>query len=165
MMRSVAPAILAGAVLAASPQAWAQDPVRAHPRLWATVNVCDTQRYPDVIGIRASMPVVNRRDVRHMRFQVQYRTASGTWELIPQGADSGWVRVAEADAKAVESGYNFRFDPPADGRRFVLRGLVTFRWMREGRVVRRIAEVTERGHRSTRGADPKDYSAATCEIS
>src|SRR5436190_17983632 len=45
--------------------------------LWATVNVCDTLRHPDVIGIRGSMPGVdNHRETMWMRFRVQYYDAA-----------------------------------------------------------------------------------------
>ena len=45
------------------------------------------------------------------------------------------------------------------------RGVVRFRWVRDGRVVARAVEFTETGHRSTAGADPEGYSAATCSMS
>jgi hypothetical protein len=41
---------------------------------------------------------------------------------------------------------------------------VNYRWKRNGKVVRRARRVTELGHRSTAGADPPDFSAATCRI-
>ena len=41
--------------------------------LWATVNVCDTAKQPDAIGIRASMPGTPKGARLSMRFRVQYR--------------------------------------------------------------------------------------------
>src|SRR3954454_2044081 len=124
--------------------------------LWATVNVCDTARHPDEIGIRASVP---RRGARAamVRFRVQYRDpADGRWRYV-RDADSGWRR----GAGATETGWSF--EVAGRGTR-VLRGVVSFRWSRHGKIVRRARRVTEGGHRSTAGADPKDFSAATCRI-
>ena len=47
--------------------------------LWATVNICDTAKHPDAIGIRASMPGTPKHARLAMRFRVQYRTDSGAW--------------------------------------------------------------------------------------
>ena len=121
--------------------------------LWATVNVCDTAAHPDEIGIRAALPA-SRAGVR---FRVQYReAASGRWRWV-EAADSGWHRAR----RARESGWSF--EVAGDGTR-ILRGVVNYRWKRNGAVVRRARRVTEVGHRSTAGADPADFSAATCRI-
>jgi hypothetical protein len=128
--------------------------------LWATVNVCDTPRQPHTIGLRASMPGTPRRAGLYMRFRVQYRDGD-SWRHVAR-ADSGWDRVGRARGGAVESGWSFELAPPAEP--VTLRGVVRFRWRRDGRIVRRELAVTETGHRSTRGADPEDYSAATCSM-
>ena len=121
--------------------------------LWATVNVCDTAAHPDEIGIRAALPA-SRAGVR---FRVQYReAASGRWRWV-KAADSGWRRAR----RARESGWSF--EVAGDGTR-ILRGVVNYRWKRKGKVVRRARRVTELGHRSTVGADPEGFSAATCRI-
>jgi hypothetical protein len=125
----------------------------AERKLWATVNVCDTAAHPDEIGIRAALPA--RR--AGVRFRVQYReAASGRWRWV-NAADSRWHRAR----RARESGWSF--EVAGDGTR-ILRGVVNYRWKRKGKVVRRARRVTELGHRSTAGADPADFSAATCRI-
>ena len=129
-------------------------------RLWATVNVCDTARHPNEVGIRASMPGVPRRAVRRMRFRVQWRDGD-RWRFV-EGADSGWGKLSRSRGRAVESGWSFEFEPPATAITF--RGVVGYRWVRNGRIVARAREITESGHRSTAGADPADYSAATCSM-
>lgn len=136
-------------------------------RLWATVNVCDTRAHPDELGIRASMPGLRRRAVMLMRFRVQYfATADSEWHDFAANprTDSGWLRVGRQRRGTVESGFSVRFLPPADGGAHHLRGVVAFRWKRAGLVVRRERELTEAGHRSSTGADPPSYSAATCLI-
>ena len=127
---------------------------------WATVNVCDTAKQPDAIGIRASMPGGKRGTRLQMRFRVQYRDLStGRWRAV-RDADSGW-RKAGKGRPTREAGWSF--EVAGEGTR-ILRGVVTYRWKRNGHVVRNAKRVTAGGHRSTDGADPEDFSAATCRI-
>lgn len=137
-------------------------------RLWATVNVCDTPDHPDEIGIRASMPGVKQRTRLKMRFRVQYfASADGKWHNFASDtrADSGWISVGRQRGGVAESGWGVRFKPPSGGGSHQLRGSVQFRWIRKGAVLHRARRITEAGHRSTKGADPDGYSAATCLIS
>jgi hypothetical protein len=145
--------------------AQARAPIERSRDLWATVNVCDSPAKPDAIGIRASMPGWPNKARKQMRFQVQYVSpADNKWHNISKGADSGWVSLGQTPRRTVEAGQDFMFTPPAGGT-LRLRGAVTFRWRRSGKTVKRIRELTEAGHASTRGADPPDYSAAECELS
>jgi hypothetical protein len=45
-----------------------------------------------------------------------------------------------------------------------LRGVVRFRWRRGDQLPRQAELPTEAGHRSSAGADPAGYSAATCAL-
>ena len=128
----------------------------AERRLWATVNVCDTELHPNQIGIRAALPERRAGRVVTLRFRVQYRDDEGRWRWV-RDADSGWRKAGRSS----ESGWSF--EVAAEGSR-ILRGVVGYRWSRKGRVVRRARRVTEVGHPSTVGADPEDFSAATCRI-
>jgi hypothetical protein len=129
--------------------------------LWATVNICDTADHPDEIGVRASMPGGKPHTRLLMRFRAQYRDLSdGRWHYV-RDADSGWRRAGKGRATK-ESGYSF--EVAGEGTR-ILRGVVTYRWMRNGHAARRARRITRGGHRSTVGADPADFSAATCRIS
>jgi hypothetical protein len=148
--------ILALVFVALAPVARADD-----ADLWATVNVCDTAAHPDEIGIRGSMPGGKPKTRLLMRFRVQYRDlSSGRWRYV-RDADSGWQKAGRGRATR-ESGYSF--EVAGEGTR-ILRGVVAYRWMRHGHVARRARRITESGHRSTAGADPADFSAATCRIS
>jgi hypothetical protein len=141
-------------------------PVRRSPDLWATVNVCDTTAHPNEIGIRGSMPGLGRRASLSMRFQVQYLAkVDGKWHNIDANADSGFQKVGVASRRVLESGWTFKFLPPPGGGSHMLRGAVTFVWRINGRTVERVREITQAGHRSTTGADPPGFSAATCQIS
>jgi hypothetical protein len=154
-MRIALPLALIAGLLAPS-AALARD-----PDAWATVNVCDTAKQPDTIGIRASM-VGTPKGVRlSMRFRVQYKAEDGTWADV-QNADSGWRILGAAKGLPAESGWSFSFTRPT--KPVTLRGVVRFRW-RKGDALPRTAEVvTEGGHRSSAGADPPGYSAANCEL-
>jgi len=166
MRRTLPFLLLALFLVSAFPAAAARKSDRQLKRsrdLWATVNVCDTPARPNMIGIRGSMPASGRRETLYMRFRVQYLDrADGKWRTVTEGADSRPVRLGVARNRALESGYSFTFTPPAGGS--TLRGIVTFRWRARGRTVRTFRETTEVGHRSTRGADPAGFSAATCEL-
>ena len=133
----------------------------ARKHLWATVNICDTAEHPNEVGVRASMPGHPRGTTRRMRFRIQYRDADQRWRYVT-GADSGWRKLTRARGRPVEAGWSFEFPPP-DGT-ITFRGVVRYRWLEDGRVVGRALEITEPGHRSTVGADPPGYSAATCSI-
>jgi hypothetical protein len=133
--------------------------------LWATINVCDTARNANTIGIRGSMPGLgNRPSKMQMRFLVQYRSRTdGAWRDAGDDSDSGWQTVGRTIRQVVESGQNFTFAPPADGSH-QLRWAVRFRWVRDDRTVAYQRRFTEAGHETTAGADPKGYSAGSCEI-
>ena len=132
--------------------------------LWATVNVCDTAGSPDTIGIRARMPGDGTRRRMYMRFRTQFYSQDDfSWHYVSQGGSSPWVLAGSARFAFKETGYEFEFDPPRAGQSYLLRGVVEFQWRRGSRVIKRKRKFTEEGHR-TRGADPKNYSAARCRI-
>lgn len=133
--------------------------------LWATVDVCNPRDQPDTIGVRGSMPGDgNARDAMYMRFQVQYLDPSTKrWAYVKQGADSGFSKVGSA-AVARQAGRSFQFAPVVGRPAFTLRGVVTFQWRRGSAVVLTAYRTTSSGHKSTAGADPKGYSAATCTL-
>ena len=144
--------------------AGAKTPIEDSKALWATINLCDSPAKPDEIGIRGSMPGWPTKARKMMRFRVQYfSNADNLWHNITRGADSGWIWLGQTPRRTVEAGQNFKFTPPSGGS-LRLRGAVTFRWRRNGRTLKRVREFTEGGHRSTRDADPPDYSAAECVI-
>jgi hypothetical protein len=136
--------------------------------LWATVNVCDTPRHPDRMGLRARMPGNGTKQRMFMRFTAQYRD-KGRWKRV-KGARSGWDRVGSARFRWKESGHTFEFTKPKPGTSYLMRGYAEFQWRakrrhRHGwRVVRRAHRITTAGHRGTLDADPKGYSAARCRI-
>jgi hypothetical protein len=152
-------AVLAFALVAVPPAGAAvRDP-------WATVNVCDTAGHPDGIGIRGSMPGGGHGVRLFMRFAVQYRGPGGRWRAVGAGGDSGWVDAGSAGVRGRrQAGRTFTVTPPASGGAYLLRGVVRFQWRRGRLVVRRARALTRGGHAGTAGADPPNYSAATCVV-
>jgi hypothetical protein len=143
------------------------------PDLWATVNICDTLRHPDQMGVRASMPGDGRRERMFMRFRAQFFDATTSrWHNVTANGNSGWISAGSALFKTRELGWTFAFDAPTPGSTYTLRGVVDFQWRakrRRGRrvrtvVVRRVSLHTKGGFKSTVGADPPGYSNGLCEI-
>jgi hypothetical protein len=150
--------------LVAAPAAQAK-PVKD---LWATVNVCDTKKSPDDMGVRARAPGDGTRAQIYMRFMAQYRTAEGAWKAV-KGGSSKWLRAGTSLFRNQEIGYTFSFDKPDAGTSYVMRGLVKYEWRdhrkhhRRRVVVKRRQRYTTGGH-PTQGAEPKHFSAAHCTI-
>ncbi len=134
----------------------------ARPTFWATVNVCDSEKSPNAMGVRASMPGNGTRERMYMRFSAQYYShESGGWEAV-EGARSPWLRLGSARYRYRQGGWTFRVDPPAGGE-FLLRGVVRYEWRRGRRVVKRRLRVTQR---DVPGVDRGEgISRASCTIS
>src|SRR3954453_1963900 len=134
--------------------------------LWATVNLCDTAVHDNMMGVRASMPGDGDRTKMYMRFVAQYYDRSKQlWSEVEGSGVSQWIYVGSGIYASRQAGYTFAFDPPANGKTFVLRGAVDFKWTKGLRIVRTARVMTKGGHPGTKGADPVTYSAALCEIS
>src|SRR3954462_8225745 len=91
--------------------------------LWATVNVCDTPKSPNQMGVRARMPGDGTRRRMYMRFTAQFRSA-GKWRMVSGHGRSKWMLAGSARFQNEEIGYTFGFDPPPSGRSYLMRGLV-----------------------------------------
>ena len=143
-------------------------PSAAAPRpqhLWATINVCDTEGHPNMMGVRASMPGDGRRTRMYMRYVAQYFNRSRQqWLDVRGNGISKWILAGSGIYERRETGYTFGFSAPAEGRSYVLRGQVEMEWRRRGTVLRRARVNTKGGRGDTRGADPAGYSKGLCEI-
>jgi hypothetical protein len=155
-------AALAAVCLCAAAPATAD--ARAVKDLWATVNVCDTPKSPNEMGVRARMPGDGTRRRMYMRFTAQFRSG-GRWKVVSGHGHSGWMLAGSARYRSEELGFTFGFDAPPAGASYLMRGLVQFEWRKSahGKVERRAHRFTEAGHPATE-SDPKGFSAATCRI-
>jgi hypothetical protein len=132
--------------------------------LWATIDVCNPANQRDTVGIRGSMPGDGHaHDRMYMSFRLQYLSASKQWLDLASSASSGFVSVGSG-ASPRQGGSSFELKPVAGKPPVTLRGVVDFEWRHEKTVLVSAAQSTTAGHKSLAGADPADYSAATCVI-
>ncbi len=132
--------------------------------LWATIDVCSPAKQPDTVGIRGSMPGDKRAgDKMYMSFRLQYMTASKQWVDLASGASSGFVEVGSG-ASSRQGGTSFELKPVAGKPAVTLRGVVDYEWRHGKTIVVSGTEPTTAGHKSLAGAEPADFSAATCVI-
>ena len=132
----------------------------------STVNICDTAKHPDTMGVRASVPGTAKAKERvFMRFKAQFFSeVDNRWHnFTSSGTTSGWVDVGSARYKARQSGWSFPFTL-RKSQSYELRGVVNFEWRKGSRVMRRATKRTRSGHK-TAVSDPKGFSAATCRVS
>jgi hypothetical protein len=147
------------------------------PKVWATVNVCDTAGAPNSMGVRAGMPGNTSRERVFMRFRAEYWNPSmQAWAPVADRGVSPWVYAGPARHEGRQVGWTFELAPPPAGKTFTMRAVVEFQWRerlrphapkRSGshsRVVRSVTRVTETGIRGVQGGDPAGTSKAMCLI-
>jgi hypothetical protein len=146
--------------------------------LWATINICDTKRFPNAFGVRVSVPG-NRTGRRvYARFSAQsWNPAKQRWLSVAGTGKSDWVYVGLGDRSANQGGWTFHLSQPRAGTTYLVRGLVELNWREEVRasgrrqhrrarwsVVERRVLVTETGKSGVKGGDPAGTSKTTCLI-
>jgi hypothetical protein len=143
---------------------------------WATVNVCDTAKKRNSVGIRAGMPGNGTKQRMYMRFQLQWYRASER-RYVNTGTPSGWVSAGSARFRAAQRGFTFAgiADPPVGAAAYKLRGKVSFQWRklrpakrgvtrRHEVVVKRATRITRGGLKGVQGGKPKRRSDAVCVV-
>jgi hypothetical protein len=103
------------------------------PELWATVNICDTDRAPDSMGVRASMPGNGTEQRMYVRFSAQYWSrARQDWAPVAGTGVSPWVDAGSARHTRRQAGWTFSFAEPPAGVAFTMRAVVDFEWRDQG---------------------------------
>jgi hypothetical protein len=159
---------LAGAIAAAPAQG-------AAPAVWATVNICDTPRAPNKMGVRASMAGIGKLRRMYVRFRAQYIRPDGSrWEAVGGGV-SPWLYLGKSRRRRLQAGWTFTFAPPPPNGAFRARGIAEFQWRVRRRraasrrarwvISRRRRAVTRGGIRGVDAGDPPRTSLASCLIS
>ena len=96
---------------------------------WATVNICDTRKSPNALGVRVSLPGNGTDEKLFARFTAQWWSgADQKWLGVDGAGTSRWVYAGTADYKARQTGWTFRFNQPPEGSTFVMRGVVEVKW-------------------------------------
>ncbi|HTQ67958.1 MAG TPA: hypothetical protein VMI13_04650 [Solirubrobacteraceae bacterium] len=131
--------------------------------LWATIDVCNTSKQPNTIGLRGSMPGDGKsEDKLYMSFSLEYLNATNQWAPLTSSS-SGWVLVGPG-ANARQGGWSFTLKPSHSRPKLVLRGVVGFRWMRSNHPFAHTTRATTPGRHVLVGAEPAGYSAARCTL-
>jgi hypothetical protein len=157
-------------------------------RRWATVNICDTEKSPDAMGLRASMPGNGTRQRMFMRFSAQWYSGSANQWLDVPGGVSKWIYAGSARYVSRQAGYTFDFVTPAVGRGYLLRAVTEFQWRSLNRpgatrlkqdryqaqpasrrptwkIAHASSLLTRTGIKGVDGGDPPGTSKAICLIS
>jgi hypothetical protein len=131
--------------------------------LWSTINICDTHKHPNKLGVRGRMPNDGHKShTLWMKFIAQYKSGnkwkkvtSTKFELLGDGS-RGWRSSGKT--------FTITFAKTAPkGTHFTFRGLVKYQWRSGSTVVLSKQRTTTSGHPAM-DADPPGYSAATCVI-
>lgn len=128
-------------------------------RLWATVNICDTRRHPNTIGIRGQVPALGFPASVSIAITVEFFNHT-TKRFRPAPGARKSIAIGKVTDGIQQGGVTFQF-PSHAGR---LRGAATFSWKRAGKVLGRAQRLTTAGHRDADFSDPHRFSAATCTI-
>jgi hypothetical protein len=154
---------------------------------WATVNICDTEKSPNAVGVRTSVPGNGSDERIWARYTAQWWSAADQeWKTVGGSGVTDWVVLGDADMTFRQAGWTFRFVQPPAGTTYVMRGVVELQWRDEVRVTRklrrarrnrrlhrarraqRVAVVRERtlltatGMKGVQGGDPAGLSKAMC---
>lgn len=174
MRAALAITVLAIGVAAAAPariaQASAAAPTRAQIRgavaraersrsLWATVNVCDSHRFPHRIGVRGQMPTLGFAASMSMYVQVNYFSKS-KHRFEPIRNATMRVGAGRSATGLEQAGSTFSF-PRHTG---LLNATIEFTWTRSGTVLAQTTRRTTAGHRDADYGSPPHYSARECRI-
>jgi hypothetical protein len=126
--------------------------------LWATVNICDTKRHPDVLGIRGQMPGLSFPSAMSMTVQVDYWSFKDSRFETDPGVNQT-ISLGDPANTIVQGGATFKFKPPV-----VLSGTITYEWKLGGKVIGHATKLTGHGYKHVAFGDPKGRSTATCTM-
>jgi len=163
-----------GALMATAARSKKNDPadgkVGGRP-FWATVNICDTQKSPNALGVRASVPGNGSRQRIFARYTAQWWSgAKQEWLKVGGSGATNWIFVGDADMSSRQAGWTFHFVQPPEGKTYVMRGVVQFQWRGRPRVARKHQKAQlSRGRRhrkahSSRGRRRQPRKARTAVV-
>ena len=96
---------------------------------WATVNICDTAKSPNALGVRTSVPGNGTGQRIFARYTAQWWSAAEQeWLTVAGSGVTDWVALGRADMSSRQAGWTFRFVQPPAGTTYVMRGIVELQW-------------------------------------
>ncbi|MGI8507229.1 MAG: hypothetical protein ACR2MK_10610 [Solirubrobacteraceae bacterium] len=167
-MSAAAPAMAAPAAVA---HAAATNPTRAQIQravrraegsrsLWATVNICDTRRYPNTLGVRGQMPSLGFPAWLSMNIQLNSFSAKRGRFVRISGGGTTTIRLGRSSLGLQQDGATFAFKRHAG----LFDATIQFVWRRSGRLLGQTTRRTTGGHRNADFGSPPRYSAGECRI-
>ena len=129
------------------------------PGLWATVNICNTSKHPDTIGIRAQMPALGFPATMEMVVTLGYYTTA-TATFSPLATSSTPLNLGVQRSGYHQDGVTFTIKPPA-----TLNATVQFTWSIGTKVLGTTTRTTISGRKGVQQGDPPGYSSDICRIS
>ena len=105
--------------------------------LWATVNACDSPRFPDRVGVRAALPGDGTGKRMYARFRLQFYSATERAWLPVSNGNSPRLYVGSA-RRDRQTGWTFRVNPPRRGGSFLLRGVADLQWKKKTYRLKRV---------------------------
>ena len=129
--------------------------------LWATVNICDTRKYHNDIGVRGQMPTLGFSSSLYMVVQVNYWSAS-QHQFLPIQSRLATTRLSLGSISSGQEQDGAVF--PFSAHTGLLNATFTFIWTRSGKVIGQTVRRTTAGHTDADHGSPPHYSAAQCRI-
>jgi hypothetical protein len=105
------------------------DAEKAARPFWATVNICDTAKSPNALGVRTSVPGNGSNERIYARYTAQWWSgAKQKWLTVGGSGVTDWIKLGTADMSSRQAGWTFRFVQPPAGTTYVMRGVVELQW-------------------------------------
>ena len=105
------------------------DAEKAARPFWATVNICDTAKAPNALGVRTSVPGNGSNERIFARYTAQWWSgAEQKWLTVAGSGVTDWIKLGTADMSSRQAGWTFRFVQPPAGTTYVMRGVVEYQW-------------------------------------
>ena len=127
--------------------------------LWATVNICDTRRYPKTFGVRGQMPALGFASWLTMVVRVDYYSTTKK-RFLPAGATMR-VRLGRLSFGLQQDGATFG---PFKRHAGLLDASIQFLWKRSGKLLGQATRGTTAGHPDADFGSPPHFSASQCRI-
>jgi hypothetical protein len=129
--------------------------------LWATVNICDTRKYRNDLGVRGQMPTLGFASSLYMVVQVNFWSKT-EHRFLPIQSKLATTRLSlGSNANGLQQdGAVFPFTAHTG----LLNATFTFIWTRGGKVIGQTVRRTTAGHADADHGNPPRFSAAQCRI-
>ena len=115
--------------------------------LWATVNICDTKKSPNALGVRTSVPGNGTNQRIFARYTAQWWSAAEQeWLAVAGSGVTSWMPLGAADMLSRQAGWTFRFVQPPQGTTYVMRGVVELQWREAAQTARKARKARRARH-------------------